>query len=94
MPRLRNTQSDPIDLCCSCWLPEAKAFEQYGHGPDGPDGRGNCYTYDDDAPDYDEAGYICENCRRPLTEPRDTLTSRGGTCRERTHPADNHNRDL
>lgn len=64
MPRIYTSQSDPIDFCIKHFpRTEALAFELYGHLGDGPDGRGNCFSYDDDHPDYYEDDmYHCEVC--------------------------------
>lgn len=63
MPRIYNSRSEPLDFCQRCFpKTEAEAYEVYGKLGDGPDGRGNCFSYDDEHPDYDYCDYICENC--------------------------------
>lgn len=78
--RIRDTESNAIDLCRSCIPTEAEARKEYGQGSDGPDGRGNCYEYDADSPWFfdginDEGdehiandGYDCAVCNDRLTQ--------------------------
>jgi hypothetical protein len=41
---------------------------RYGNIGNGPDGRGNCFDYDCEAPPVDLSdGYECETCGRPIT---------------------------
>ncbi len=68
MARIRNTVSDPIDFCRMCFPSEAEAEERFGEGPDGPDGRGNCFCYDDEHPEYSGTGYTCHDCGIELTD--------------------------
>lgn len=67
MPRIRNSANDPIDFCWKCFPNEASAEEEFGNVGDGPDGRGNCFCYDDDHPDYDDLDYTCNGCGKLLT---------------------------
>jgi len=48
--RIYNSEAGAIDLCRDCWPTEAEAIEKYAKGPDGPDGRGNCFEYDAEHP--------------------------------------------
>jgi hypothetical protein len=67
MPRIYTSRSDPIDLCRYCFpKTETLAFHRYGHEGDGPDGRGNCFGYDAEHPDYVELLKRCDKCRRIL----------------------------
>jgi len=67
MPRICDSASNPIDFCKAC-LPDCEtAEEEFGNKGDGPDGRGNCFEYDTDHPDYDGEGYTCESCNKLLT---------------------------
>ena len=69
MPRIYDSQSNPIDFCLSHFPSEGFAFKKYGNVGDGPDGRGNCYDYNSDHPDYaDSDHYTCEKCHKRLTE--------------------------
>lgn len=43
-------------------------MDRYGDVGDGPDGRGNCFAYDADHPDYAETDYTCHKCDKILTE--------------------------
>jgi hypothetical protein len=66
--RIRTSGSDPMDFHRRCApKTEADAFKKYGNLGDGPDGRGNCFTFDDDHPDYDGEEYTCEKCGKLLT---------------------------
>jgi len=67
MPRIYTSASDPIDFCREHFPTEADALKQYGNVGDGPDGRGNCFGYDAEHPEYED-GYQCEVCRKPLTK--------------------------
>lgn len=49
MPRIYTSQSDPLDFCLACFPSEDEAREQYGNLGDGPDGRGNCFSYEEGA---------------------------------------------
>jgi len=67
MPRVYDSRSDPRDFCQRCFPPtEEIAFKLFGNLGDGPDGRGNCFGYDDAHPPYLETDYKCEVCRKPL----------------------------
>lgn len=67
MPRIYTSVSDPLDFCRRCFpKTEATAETKYGHNGDGPDGRGNCFGYDAEHPDYDGEGYHCTICRKVL----------------------------
>lgn len=66
--RIYTSNSDPLDFCKKCFPSEQEAVERYAGLGDGPDGRGNCFGYDDEHPDYDEEGYRCEQCRVELTD--------------------------
>jgi len=70
MPRIYTSQSDPLDFCIDDFpKTEADAFGWYGYLGDGPDGRGNCFSWDDDHPDYDEDEmYHCHICKKRLVQ--------------------------
>ena len=72
MPRVRDSQSGPVDFCIEHFpVTEEEAFEEFGNLGDGPDGRGNCFAYNDDHPDYQGEGYTCHVCGKELTEVED-----------------------
>lgn len=69
MPRIYDGSSNPLDFCRKHFpKDEATARRLYGAG-EGPDNRGNCFSYDDDHPDYDGEDYTCDHpgCRKRLT---------------------------
>jgi hypothetical protein len=66
--RIYTSESDPIDFCRDCFPSEEDAIELYGNLGDGPDGRGNCFSYDEGHPPYEETDYKCETCKCLLTE--------------------------
>ena len=66
MPRIRASDNDPLDFCLKCFPEEKHAEEDFGSVGDGPDGRGNCYFYDDDHPDYGGEDYHCRSCNKLL----------------------------
>jgi hypothetical protein len=67
MPRIYTSANDPMDFCLKCFpKTEAYAEELYGDLGDGPDGRGNCFAYDEEHPNYDGEGYRCTNCGKSL----------------------------
>jgi len=68
MPRIYTSANDPLDFCNRCFPSEVTADRRYGSVGDGPDGRGNCFSYHADHPDYDGTGYRCHTCRKRLTE--------------------------
>lgn len=71
MPRLYTSASDPLDFCKRCFpKSEDAARKRFGNVGDGPDGRGNCFGYDADHPDYldDPDMYKCHTCRKVLTD--------------------------
>lgn len=69
MPRIYDSTSDPLDFCRKHFpATEEKAWENYGHSGDGPDGRGNCFRYDDDHPPYSYHDYRCHICGKRLTD--------------------------
>jgi hypothetical protein len=67
MPRIYDSTSDPLDFCIVHFPSHQTAFERYGSRGDGPDGRGNCFGYDAEHPNYDGEDYTCEVCNKPLT---------------------------
>jgi hypothetical protein len=73
MPRIYDSASNPWDLCQECWdiagyNDEEVAFQDFGNRGDGPDGRGNCFGWDDDHPSYDGDKYYCCICGVRLTD--------------------------
>lgn len=72
MPRIYDRASSPIDLCRSCFKKkyptEEQARKEFGGGEDGPDGRGDCFSYNEEHPDYQGEGYECWECRKTLTD--------------------------
>ncbi len=71
MPRIYTSQSNPLDFCRDCFPPEAEARALYGDLGAGPDGRGNCFGYDDAHPAYAGENYRCVTCGRPLGDDDD-----------------------
>ena len=67
MPRVCDSRSEPIDFCHGCMPTETTAREEYGNVGDGPDGRGNCFEYEPEHPDYEGDDYTCEECGDRLT---------------------------
>ncbi|WP_439398571.1 hypothetical protein ACRQ5Q_14735 [Bradyrhizobium sp. PMVTL-01] len=67
MPRIYTSCSDPLDFCRECFPSEDEAEDAYGNLGDGQDGRGNCFGYNEDHPDYEDTDYRCETCKTPLT---------------------------
>ena len=71
MPRIYDAASNPWDFCRDCLPSEAEALTVLGdngrENNQGPDGRGNCFGYDAEHPDYDGEDYRCDRCRRHLT---------------------------
>lgn len=65
--RIYTSQSDPLDFCKRHAPGEALARKRYANLGDGPDGRGNCFGYDQDHPDYDGEAYTCHTCGCRLT---------------------------
>lgn len=68
MPRIYASNNDPYDFCQRCFPSEKKAKEEYGDLGDGPDGRGDCFEYDTDHPDFGGDSYKCCECGRELKE--------------------------
>jgi hypothetical protein len=67
MPRVRDSASDPHDFCRRCMPTAAEAEARFGAVGDGPDGRGNCFNYDEEHPPFAEEEYKCEGCGKRLT---------------------------
>ncbi len=68
MPRIRNSKNDPLDFCKKCFpKSEETARQRFGGRETGPDGRGDCFCYDDEHPDYEDDGYVCDKCGKTLT---------------------------
>lgn len=67
MPRIYTSTSDPLDFCKRCFPNEVSAKKKYGNIGDGPDGRGNCFSHDDEHPPYEDLDYDCETCGKRLT---------------------------
>lgn len=67
VPRIYTSESNPVDYCRPCFpKSEEKAFALHGHDGDGPDGRGNCFAYDAEHPDYEGGEYTCVLCGEKL----------------------------
>ena len=66
--RIYTSESNPIDFCRDCFPSQEEAIELYGNMGDGSDGRGNCFSYDEEHPPYEETDYKCETCKCLLTE--------------------------
>lgn len=69
MPRIYTSDNDALDFCRMCY-PKTEFVAQavFANRGDGPDGRGNCFGYDAEHPDYDGEGYHCAACGDELTE--------------------------
>lgn len=71
MPRIRNSASDPLDFCQDCFRnlcpDEAAAKMEFAGVAMGPDGRGDCFCWNDEHPDYTGEDYVCHACGEPLT---------------------------
>ena len=71
MPRIYDSASNPLDYCKRDFpASEADARALFGTANvgEGPDGRGDCFSYNDEHPDYGQDEYTCEACGRSLTE--------------------------
>lgn len=68
MPRIRDSQSSPYDFCRDCMPKPMDAIEVFATKGDAPDGRGNCYAYNDYHPPYANTRYQCDECHAYLTE--------------------------
>lgn len=66
--RLYTSASDPLDFHTRCFPSEKTAERKYGNVGNGPDGRGNCFSYDDEHPPYDFENYRCYKCKGRLTD--------------------------
>lgn len=67
--RIRDSQNNPLDFCRFCRPSEWKATQEHSDPTKGgPDGRGDCFVYDDQHPDYESDEYRCEVCKWPLTK--------------------------
>jgi hypothetical protein len=71
MPRIHDGFNNALDFCRKCFpKTEALALQRFGAG-EGPDGRGNCFSYDSEHPAYEGLGYRCTGCDRPLGDADD-----------------------
>lgn len=67
--RVYTSTNSPLDFCAICAPTEALASSLYGNIGDEPDdGRGNCFSYDTEHPDYESWRYRCYYCGATLTE--------------------------
>lgn len=62
MSRVYTSTNDPMDFCRKCFPAEEAAKKMYGDLGDGPDGRGNCFGWDAEHPDYQGEDYRCVIC--------------------------------
>ena len=70
MPRVYDSASNPLDFCKGHMPHEEVAERRYGNVAktgQGPDGRGNCFGYDAEHPDYGGEDYNCRTCKKRLT---------------------------
>lgn len=63
MPRVYTSDNDPIDFCENCFPDRGGARMRFAHLGDGPDGRGNCFSYDVEHPPYTDEDR-CYDCGR------------------------------
>jgi hypothetical protein len=71
MPRIYDSASNPLDFCKRHFPSEKNAEKLYGDVAktgEGPDGRGNCFGWDAEHPDYEGEDYQCVRCRKNLNE--------------------------
>ena len=69
MPRIYASNNDPYDLCRRCWpKKEEDAEVLYRNNGTGPDGRGDCFTYDADHPPYGGDMIRCDVCGKLLID--------------------------
>lgn len=68
MPRIYTSASDPIDFCSAHFPKSEQQALRYANTGDGPDGRGNCFAYDAEHPDYEGEGYRCAACGKTLRD--------------------------
>lgn len=66
MPRIYGSNNDPWDYCAPCFPPEED--DRHHDDGDGPDGRGDCYSWNAEHPAYGGEDYVCTSCREPLTD--------------------------
>jgi len=65
MPRIYDSSNEPLDFCKKHMPTETEALLSYGDvnkTGEGPDGRGNCFGYDAEHPDYQDEDYECIVC--------------------------------
>jgi hypothetical protein len=62
MPRIIASNSDSIDFCKQHFPDEDVAEDIYGDLGNGPDRRGNCFSYDAEHPPYEYEEYLCDTC--------------------------------
>lgn len=70
MPRIYSSDAYPWDFCQECWPDseeDAKFFHPFLAGGTGPDGRGDCFSYNAEHPNYDLSQYECCICHKDLT---------------------------
>jgi hypothetical protein len=68
MPRICTSRNDPMDFCIKCFpKTEAIAKKRFGNIGDGPDGRGNCFAYEAEHPNYEYEDEECLVCFKLLT---------------------------
>lgn len=66
--RVRTSSNEPLDFCRFCRPSEARAVREYSDpAKAGPDGRGDCFAFDDDHPEYEGADVRCVTCGWELT---------------------------
>lgn len=68
MPRIYTSQNDPLDFCTKCFPREDKAIALYASLGEGPDEREDCFGWNEEHPDYEDADYECVKCHRPLDD--------------------------
>jgi hypothetical protein len=66
MPRIYDGNSDPFDFCKRCFPKTEEAARRLYGKSEGPDGRGNCFDYNAEHPDYGDTDYSCDKCGRLL----------------------------
>ena len=68
MPRIYDSNNDPINYCKKCFPKEGAAenLHRFEVNEKANDGRGDCYSYDCVHPPYEMENYKCHNCRKML----------------------------
>ncbi len=64
--RIYTSESIPVDFCRASAPSQEEELDMFNNLGDVPNDAGNCFSYDEEHPPYEETDYKCADCGEPL----------------------------